>query len=297
MLTRRQLGLLVLLTLMWGINWPMMKFSLRELSPLYFRAITMSGGALCLLAWFSWRGVKMRPTAREFAQLLWLALPNIVGWHLFSILGLRELASGRAAILGFTMPIWTVLVGALIAHHRLGPRVWLSMVCAAAAVALLSVQEMSALAGRPQGVVWMQLAALSWALGTVLMRRSTLTLPVEALTTWMMLIGAVLFWAAALGSEPMPALRFSAPMWASLAYGVLINYGYAQVIWFGMARQLPPSASAFSIMAVPLVGTLSATVIVGEVPRATDWVAAACIVVAIAAALLPSRSSGNARPG
>ncbi len=292
MLTRRQLGLLALLTLMWGVNWPMMKFSLREHSPLYFRAITMSGGALCLLAWFLWRGVTMRPSAREAAQLLWLALPNIVGWHLFSILGLRELASGRAAILGFTMPIWTVLVAALIAHSRLGPRVWLSLVCAAAAVALLSAQEMAALAGRPQGVVWMQLAALSWAVGTVLMRRSTLALPVEALTTWMMLIGAVLFWAAALASEPVPALQFSAAMWASLAYGVLINYGYAQVIWFGMARQLPPSASAFSIMAVPLVGTLSATLIVGEVPRATDWVAAACIVVAIAAALLPARRAG-----
>lgn len=297
MLTRRQLGLLALLTLMWGVNWPMMKFSLRELSPLYFRAITMSGGALCLLAWFGWRGVALRPSTREFAQLLWLALPNIVGWHLFSILGLRELASGRAAILGFTMPIWTVLVGALIAHSRLGPRVWLSMVCAAAAVALLSAQEMAALAGRPQGVVWMQLAALSWAVGTVLMRRSTLALPVEALTTWMMLIGAVLFWGAALASEPVPALQFSAAMWASLAYGVLINYGYAQVIWFGMARQLPPSASAFSIMAVPLVGTLSATVIVGEVPRATDWVAAACIVVAIAAALLPPRSRAGAAAG
>ncbi|MFY7941336.1 MAG: EamA/RhaT family transporter, partial [Burkholderiaceae bacterium] len=69
----------------------------------------------------------------------------------------------------------------------------------------------------------------------------------------------------------------------------VLNYGYAQVIWFGMARNLPPAASAFSVMAVPLVGTLSATLIVGEVPRTLDWVAAACIMVAIGSALIPKR--------
>ena len=49
-LTRRQLIGLVALTLAWGINWPMMKFALRELSPLYFRALTMRAGTLLLLA-------------------------------------------------------------------------------------------------------------------------------------------------------------------------------------------------------------------------------------------------------
>ena len=33
---------LAALTLMWGLNWPLMKFSLRELTPLYFRAVTMT---------------------------------------------------------------------------------------------------------------------------------------------------------------------------------------------------------------------------------------------------------------
>jgi hypothetical protein len=38
----------------------MMKFSLRELSPLYFRATAMSAGALGLLAWYSAKGVAMK---------------------------------------------------------------------------------------------------------------------------------------------------------------------------------------------------------------------------------------------
>lgn len=287
MLTRRQLGGLVLLTLMWGLNWPMMKFSLRELTPLYFRAATMSGGALMLLAFYRWRGVTFKLSARELVRIGWLALPNILGWHLFSILGVQELASGRAAILGFTMPIWTVLIAALFFGERMSGRVFVSVVCGAAAVGLLVAQEISALAGRPMGIVWMQIAAFSWALGTVLMRRTGSAVPTEALTVWMMLMGSMAFWLIAAVAEPWPQWRFSTPMWWSLVWGAAINYGFAQIIWFGMARDLPPSASAFSIMAVPLIGTASATLIVGEVPHWQDVVAAALIVTAIASALLP----------
>jgi len=53
--------------------------------------------------------------------------------------------------------------------------------------------------------------------------------------------------------EPPQRWVFSAPVWVSLAWGALINYGAAQVIWFALARALPPSVSAMSVMAVPLI--------------------------------------------
>ena len=90
-LTRRQLVLLAALTLMWGLNWPMMKFSLRELSPLHFRAITMSGGTLTLLLVFALRGVDLRLSRANAWRVAVLALPNIIGWHLCSIIGLAQL--------------------------------------------------------------------------------------------------------------------------------------------------------------------------------------------------------------
>jgi drug/metabolite transporter (DMT)-like permease len=294
-LSRAQWAALLGLTLMWGLNWPMMKFSLRELSPLYFRAVTMSGGALMLWAFYRARGQTMALPRSTWAAVALLALPNIFGWHLFSILGVQALASGRAAILGFTMPIWTVLLGWLLFGQGLSRRALVSVACGAVAVTLLVGHEITALAGRPLGILWMQLAALSWALGTLMMRRTTLTLPTEALTTWMMLGSAAGFWFVAALLEPWPSWQFSAPMWASLLWGAAINYGIAQVIWFGMARSLPPAASTFAIMAVPLVGLFSAGWIVGEVPRVLDIAAAGFIMLAIASALLPPRRQ-NATP-
>ena len=266
-LTRRQWVLLGVMTLLWGLNWPMMKFALREVSPLYFRALTMSGGTLTLIAFFTLRGVALGVSAAQAGRLAWLALPNFIGWHLCSIIGLSQLPAGRASILAFTMPVWTVLLAVLLFGERMSARSWLAVVSAIAAVGLLAANELLALAGRPIGVLWLQAAALSWALGTLLMRRSTLALPTETVTVWMMLFGSAFFWIAAPLFETWPAWnQWRAATWWSLAYGVFLNFGYAQIIWFGLARALPAQASAFAVMAVPLVGIASATAIVGEVP-------------------------------
>ena len=290
MISRRQIWGLVALTLMWGINWPMMKFSLRELSPMYFRALTMSCGALWLFSYYRVKGVRMWPQSTEWRSVVTLGLPNMLGWHTLSILGVKELASGRAAILGFTMPIWTVLLGVLLFKEKLTQRIVFAMVAVALTIGLLTFNELTALSGKPLGIVWMELAALCWAAGTLLMRRMNLTIPMETLTVWMLVLASICLWVLAAALEPWPSWQFSAPVWGSLVYGALINYGFAQVIWFGLARHLPPSTSAMSVMAVPLVGTLSATLIVNEMPGWPDLVAVLCVMGAIAAVLLPPRT-------
>ncbi len=286
MIRGRALLGLTALTLIWGVNWPIMKFSLRELSPLFFRALTMSGGALLLALFYSARGTDFRLPRTTWLPVVWLAAPNIFGWHLFSILGVQELASGRAAILGFTMPIWTTVLAIAFFNERLTGRVAFSAACALAAVGLLLMHELTALAGKPRGVLWMQIAAFCWALGTILMRRTRLPLPTTVITVWMMGLSAVAFWLVAALAEPWPSWQFSPLMWAALAWGAAINYGVAQIFWFGLARELPPTASAFSIMAVPIIGILAAIPLVGELPRWQDFAAALFVIAAIAGALL-----------
>jgi drug/metabolite transporter (DMT)-like permease len=299
LLSRRQLLLLITLTLLWGCNWPMMKFSLREVPPLTFRALTMLGGVLLMAAWFALRGTSLALPRTQIARVIGLAVPNIIGWHLASIIGLTQLPAGRTAILAFTMPVWTVLLGALLFGQRLTRRGGIASLCALAAVALLAVDELTSLAGRPVGVLWLQGAAVSWAVGTLLMKRIGVTLSTEALTVWMVAIGCVFFATAALLLEPLPAPRaWSAATWASLAWGAIVNFGISQLLWFSLARALPAQASAFSLMAVPMVGVLSSALVIGEAPRLSDWIAVLFIAAAIGAATgvnFRSQRSDNAQ--
>jgi drug/metabolite transporter (DMT)-like permease len=289
MRSARSLAALALLTLFWGLNWPVMKFSLRELTPLYFRAITMSGGVLLLVCWYRLQGASLTMPARDLPRVILLAVPNVLGWHALSIFGIQELASGRAAILGFTMPIWTVVLGVTFFREKMSARYWVGIACSAAAVALLLSHELSAMAGRPVGTAWMLGAACAWALGTLLLRRVTLAMSTEALTVWMIASVVPVFWALALLLEPPPSWSFSPWMWVALAYGFAINYGVAQIIWFSIARNLPPVASALSIMLIPIVGLGSAMWMIDERPHAEDYLAAALIIAALAVVLLGKR--------
>jgi drug/metabolite transporter (DMT)-like permease len=291
-MTPRQLWALLALTFMWGINWPMMKLSLQSMPPLHFRAITMTGGTIWMMGYLYLKGIPLWPRKDQWPSLALLAIPNMLGWHTFAILGVKELASGRAAILGFTMPVWTVLISVFFLGEKLSARVAFAVLCALTAITLLVWQEFATITGRPLGVLWMEIAAISWAIGTLMIRRTHLALSAYTVTIWMMVMTSVALWVIASLAEPWPfnpMPDYTWQFWGSVAYGIFINYGIAQLIWFGLAKNLPPATSAMSVMAVPLIGTLSATLIVGEQPHWQDYAAIVFVMLAIASVLLPQR--------
>ena len=105
----RDLLLLALLTLFWGFNWPVMKLGVAELPPLLFRTLCLGGGLVVIGAWARARGISLVVPPGAWREIAWLAVPNMIVWHVLAILAIKMLPSGRAAILGYTMPVWAVL--------------------------------------------------------------------------------------------------------------------------------------------------------------------------------------------
>ena len=103
----------MLLTLAWGLNWPVMKLGVTDYPPLTFRALSIWLGLPLLAAALVVLKVPFsRAAARTGRELLWLAATNMFVWHACIILAVQTLSSGRAAILGYTMPIFSALLGA-----------------------------------------------------------------------------------------------------------------------------------------------------------------------------------------
>jgi drug/metabolite transporter (DMT)-like permease len=288
-LTHRQLILLVLLTLVWGINWPIMKMGVTSYPPLTFRTISMWIGLPVLAAVVYLRGESFRIPRRHWPELLQLALSNMVIWHALVIVAVRSLSSGRAAILAYTMPVFSAVIGALWFGQRLTARAGAGVAAAALGVLLLLWHEFTSFSGRPLGVAMMLAAASLWALGTHLMRRTTIPASTLTISFWMTLLTTL--WMSLLaglfenGQWQWPTL----PVWAAIVYNALGVFAFAQVAWLSLARNLPPIASTLSVMFIPVLGVFSGAWWLAEVLHWQDWAAVALVITAIGLVLLPIR--------
>jgi len=288
-LSRQQLVVLVLLTVVWGINWPVMKLGVTDYPPLTFRALSMWLGLPVLGAAMAALKVPFRIPRHQWRELLWLATTNMFVWHVCIILAVRTLSSGRAAILGYTMPIFSALIGALFFATPLTRRAWTGVSAAALGVILLLWHELTHLAGRPVGVVLALVAAAFWALGTQTLRRTRLEVPALTISFWMTALTAVVMAVLAAAFEsaewrlPQPTAT-----WAILFNAVVI-FGFAHAAWTYLAKGLPPVASTLSVMLIPVLGVFSGAVWLREAVHWQDWAAVLLMMVAIASVLWPAR--------
>jgi drug/metabolite transporter (DMT)-like permease len=290
-LSQRQLTVLIVLTLVWGVNWPVMKLGVQNYPPLTFRAIAIVMGlpVLALVLWA--QKVPFRVARAYWGELAGLALFNMILWHGLIILAVSALSSGRAAILGYTMPIFSAVIGAWFFGTALRARAWGGVAAAATAVVLLLWHELTQLSGKPVGVVVALLAAAAWAVGTHRMRRTTLPVPTLTIVFWMTTLTTLSMLLLSVVFERDQWKAPSAANWGAIGFNAVLVYGFAQSAWFYLARSLPPVASTLSVMFIPIVGVLTGAAWLGEVLHWQDWAAVALIIVAIASVLLPERAS------
>jgi len=288
-LSRKDLVLLALLTLFWGLNWPVMKIGVREFPPLTFRTISMVGGLAVIWLAARAQGASLAIPAGARMTVIRLAIPNMLIWHSMIIIGVKLLSSGRAAILGYTMPAWAVLSGLIFFGDRISRYALVGIALAMSGALLLLSSEFSRLSGQPLGTVLALIAAAGWGFGTVLMKRTQLDMPTISLTFWMLSLTTTIMAVLALIFE-YPAIRMPNLIeWAAIIYNSAIIFGFAHVVWFRLARILPPVASSLSVMFIPVLGTFSGAWILGEVPHWQDYVAMLLILGAMSTVLFKPR--------
>ncbi len=294
-LSRLQLALLIPLTLVWGLNWPVMKLGVADYPPLTFRAISIWLGVPILGLALVAMKVPFKVARKDWPQLLWLAATNMFVWHACIILAVKHLSSGRAAILGYSMPIFSALLGAWLFKTALSRRGWIGVSAAALGVSLLLWHEFSALAGRPGYVALALVAACTWALGTQLLRRTTLTAPTLTISFWMTTLAAIVMSLLALLLERGQWKAPGTATWGAIVYNAVLIFGFAHAAWFYLARGLPPIASTLSVMLIPVIGVFAGALWLGETVHWQDWAAVALMVVAIASVLWPARPGSQPR--
>lgn len=292
-MTRKDFVLLAFLILFWGLNWPVMKASVREFPPLTFRTLSMFGGLVVIFVAARLQRASLRIPAGNALTVVKLAIPNMLFWHAFIIVGVKLLSSGRAAILGYTMPVWAVLSGLVFFGERINGRALIGIVLAMGGAALLLSSEFAHIAGQPLGTLFALVAAAAWGYGTVLMKRTKLDMPTISLTFWMLVLTTVAMTVFCVLIEQPQWRMPNALEWGGIVYNAVIIFGYAHVVWFRLARLLPPVVSSLSVMFIPVLGTFSGAWMLGETPQWQDYVAMLLILGSMSTVMFGPRKANQ----
>jgi drug/metabolite transporter (DMT)-like permease len=281
------LVLLAVVTLGWGFTWPINKLVVDEIPPLTFRAVALVVGGAAMLVIARIGGQSLRVPVRHWGGLVALAACNIVGWNVFVIYGIALLPSGRAALLGYTMPLWSTLLSVWLLDEPLTAPRALSLALGMGGVAVLLGGDLARMAGAMTGVVLTLAAALSWALGVVLLKRIALPLPTLALTAWMMLAGGLPILGAAIALEHDRWRPVSTGALLGLIYTLFIALMLCYWAWNRLVLMVPVAVSSVSSLATPVVGVLSGMWLLGEPLTWREIAAGVFILGALALALDP----------
>jgi drug/metabolite transporter (DMT)-like permease len=257
--------MVVLMGVLWGMNWPAVKFMLTELPPITMRAIAFPSAALLLGMIARTLGHRLCPPRRELLPMLLAGLFVIFGFNIGSTFGQVFTQTSKAAIIAYTMPAITAALAVVFLKERLHLRLVLALLIGMAGLAVLASRDFSALLRDPTGPGIMLAAALSWSIGNIALKSRTWTLSPLAMAMWFFAISSVLAWPLVLIFEPLADQHMpSLPVLLTLGYHILGPMVVCYLLWTVLLGRLPATVAAISTLTAPIVGVSSAVVLLGD---------------------------------
>ena len=282
-------ALLLALTLMWGTNWPLFRFALDELPVLTFRSGALLSGVVALGLIMLLRGESFAVPQGTWPALILAAAMNVGVWNVATSMAVLYLPSGHASVLAYTMPLWVAVIGLTVFRQRLTGRLLVAIAIGAAAVIALMLPNFASYSRAPLGLFWGLLAAVCWAIGTFVVKRTdwggmgiALSFWQVAITVPQVLLGMVLI-------DGLPTQVPSMPTLVVMIYTGSLPMAFGTVVWFALVRLLPTQVAALSSIAIPIVAIVSGIVLLHEPLSALQAVAIASTVISLWLALVPSR--------
>ncbi|MSO93309.1 MAG: DMT family transporter [Rhodospirillales bacterium] len=273
--------LLAGLTFVWGVNWPVMKICLAEIPVWTFRSsLPLIGGLIMLsVAWLS--GQRILVPRAQVLPLLSASLLNITGFLILSAYGIRLIASGRAVVIAYTMPVWASLLGALFLGERFSLRQGAALVLGVSGIGVLLSDSIGDVHRSPLGIAFMVAASVSWASGIVLLKHMTGRLPPLTFTAWQLVIGGLSMAPIALLFEMEEWRPWSAPVVAGYLFNLMGPITICYYAWVRVISLIPASVAAIGTLLVPAVGVATGTLLLNE---RLGWRDAAALALVCAAA-------------
>lgn len=293
-LTGRDLAAACTVVMLWGINFVMMKFALRDFTPLQLGAARYVFAVLPLVLFIRppripWKWVVLYGAFQGVGQFGILFVALKVG-----------MTAALASVLLQTQVFFTALFGFALLHERAGRPLQAGMVLAALGLSCFALNYANPDAANSgnsattlPGFVLTLCAAAMWAMSNIVARRVQQVAgdySPTAFVVWSSSVAVLPFVALSWVFDPQATrwqwLEARGSSWLAVAYlgWVATIVGYS--LWTGLLKRHPANRVAPFSLGVPIVGLTTGMLVLGESITPWQWAGIALVVAALACVML-----------
>lgn len=287
-------GAVVLMALIWGINYSVIKYGTTVIQPLAFNGtrVAMAAAALLVIAVVAGGPA---PARRDVLALLALgALGNGI-YQLFFAEGIARTRAGEAALVVGASPALIALFGRMAGVEKTSRRGIVGIALSISGVALIVLTRAGAGSGPEGGSLFGDVLVLCgsvcWAIYTILLVPYTTRLRGLWVVALSMIGGSTVL--LAVGARAILREDWSAVTslgWTSIAYSGLGGLVVAYILWYRGVKVLGPTRTALFANLQPFIALMVAWLSLGERPTPWQIIGAATIVGGVLLTRMPASS-------
>jgi O-acetylserine/cysteine efflux transporter len=255
----RHLALMLLVQLLWGVNFTVAKYGLDDFAPIFFVALRFSIVAVLLVF------VVGLPKRGMLKQLLPLSLTMGVMHFTLIFLGMQNLGAGISSIAVQLQTPFAAILAHFFLNERLGWRRIAGMVIAFVGVALIGTQD--DMTTNPLPLLAVIAAALVWAIGNIQVKALGDSIDAVTLNGWIAILAAPQLLLASWlieGPQWRHIPEVSLVGWSALLFQALVIAIFTYWIWYNMMRRYPVNQIMPFTLLLPAIGVASGVLWRGE---------------------------------
>jgi drug/metabolite transporter (DMT)-like permease len=277
--------LLILIAIIWALNFSVVKVSLQEIDSLSFNALRyiLAAGLLAYTA--RARGYSLKVDREDFWPLVGIALVGNVLYQLFFIIGVDYTYSANAAVILGTIPVWVALLSHLFTDEKLTRYKSIGIGLAFTGIVLIVTGSKAGISIASKtflGDVIILCAAISWGIYTILAKRFLKKYPSTQFTGVMSIVGMVFL--LIIGLPNLLHVNWSGISlkgWGGIFYSGLLSIGLAYLIWNNSVSKIGAVRTAAYQNLVPVLGLVFGIVLLQEALTIQQYSGSALVIVGI----------------
>lgn len=279
----------ILLVVLWGVTWSTIKVGLRDMPPMLFAGFrTLIGGLVLVLV--ALRHVDRFQWKSSWRVYIISCLLNVVLFFGLQTMGLYYLPSGLLSVLVYFEPILVGLLASWWLGERLTAFKLTGLVLGFLGIAAVSLHSLDG-ATSTIGIVLGLAAAISWAVGTVYLKRVQGQSDVLWTVAVQFTLGGILLLLVGFTREPIDAIHVNTTLLLSLLYSAVGGVSLSWFLWLRLVQAGAVSTVSAYVFFVPLLSVAIGIVFLHE--AMSGWLFAGLALVVASIYLVNRGASGK----